>query len=173
MTLLPVKQRLYEIFKLKQEDTKPTDLEVKQKLGVSITKAVQRDSSIFIFQQQNVFIQQTYSIVTEVLEMLDMLENVSPGIYPRPIPELPDEGENSFKGLAEFCLLCFKRGATWKEYKNVVQEAYMRTTIKNSRTWTEAAQRLNIQRTAIHRMAERLGVHDKPIDRREKPNHET
>ncbi len=166
MTLLPVKRKLREVFKLKQDTTVPSDVVAKQKLGVSITRAVQKNSSIVIIQQQNVFVNQTFNILVEALEMLDQLEYNFSDIYPQAIPELSNEGEDAFKSLAEFCLLCFKRGATWKEYKNVVLEAYMRTTIVNSRTWSEAAKRLCIQRTAIHRMATQLGVEDKPIDRR-------
>lgn len=165
MTLLPVKRKLREVFTLKQDDTKPADVVARQNLGVKITKAVQKDSTINIFQQQNVFVHQTFNILVEVLEMLDALEAQHPDRYPRTIAELPDEGEGAFKGLAEFCLLCFKRGVTWKEYKKIVKEAYMRTTIRNSRTWTEAAERLEVQRTAIHRQAHKLGVEDEPTDK--------
>ena len=165
--LLPVKNKLYDILRLDPEVTDPAEIRSEQNLGVSITKAIAKDKPIIIFQQKNVFIQQTFNIVAEILEMLDTIERSDPETYQIMIPETAEEGEEAFKGLAEFCMLCLKRGASWKQYKEVVQEAYMRTVIKNSRTWSEAAERLQIQRTAIHRMATRMGVTDKPLDRRD------
>lgn len=165
MTLLPVKRKLYDIYKLRDEAESTTkDIVAKQNLGIGITKAIARDKPIIIFQQQNVVLSQTYNLVAEALEMIDAIE----GEYTDVVPEIEEEteGEDAFKKLAAFTLLCFKRRCSWKEYKNVVHEAYMRTTIRNSRTWSEAAKRLCIQRTAIHRMATNLGVEDKPIDRR-------
>lgn len=162
--LLPIKQKLYEIYKIKEEEGTHKDVVAKQSLGIAVTKAIARDKPIIVFQQQNIVLQHIYGNVAEALQMLDELDPDVMDIT----PTVEDEGEKAFISLAEFCMLCFKRKASWKEYKAIVLEAYMRTTIKNSRTWTEAAGRLGIQRSAIHVMATRMGITDKPLDRRDK-----
>jgi hypothetical protein len=130
--LTDLKNRLYDILLCTSNgkgDEK--DVSVNQQLGVSISKAMQRDGGINILQFQSAHIHNITEKVIEALKVVDMLnlplenENLAViDVSPAQIEHVPDVEEDEADLIEAFCNLLYRKHMNWKDMQEYCKQEY-------------------------------------------------
>jgi hypothetical protein len=176
--LTDLKDKLYELL-LTTSDNSDVPVQLDQKLGVSITKAAQKEGNVQIIQLQNANVHQVTEKVVDALKLVDRLETTvlqSVDLPPNNMKLLTDEpisieppkdcvlipkeeaeepqtytdAQKDAKIHKEFMEMMYRNGMTWKEMQRYVLSGYLEHVVSSLEgNRAESAKFLKIQRTYI------------------------
>lgn len=179
--LRDLKDKLYEILLTTSDgDNGKTTLD--QKLGVSITKAAQKEGNVQIIQLQNANVHHITEKVIDALRIVDAfhLENpMTVTVQPTSIITDPEEEvlpeseepvalspeEEEARVERDFMNLLFDRGLNWKDMQKYVMASYMGhvlTSLDGNRK--DASKFLSIQRTYLSKKVGEFNILEETDD---------
>jgi len=149
--LMTVKDVFYDILS-SGEDEGQADVSAVQKMGVGITKAVQREGNVVILQNQSVVQKKVVTFAVDGLRKLDRL------IHDEHIKELdvidvkeieaPKEKPVAKElDLREVCKVLLSQGVGFADFKKLMSKVYLETVMLYSKTMSEAAAKVHMQQT--------------------------
>ena len=160
--LTDLKNKLYEILLCASNGGDDRDIKINQQLGVSITKAAQRDGGISIIQLQSAHIHNITETVVEALKVVDVLEFTIlkepvlidvPAIEHKPVESEPIEIEVKQDPMEGLCEHLYRKRVGWKEMQSFVKEKYLKFVLERQPTRNDAAKFLGVQKTYLSKMS--------------------
>lgn len=138
--------------------TKKGDIQVEQSLDIKLSPVLARKGNINILQIQNVVVT---NLIENMINMLKIIDNLSiDEVEVRKINHLDLDVD-----LDDFCELLINENLKLLSFQRIAKKLYVRAALMKSKTKTEAARKLGIQRTYLSRLVTILGLENVQCDK--------
>lgn len=150
----------YDILLAGEENDTSDNVSAIQKMGVGISKSVQKEGNVVIVQNQSVMLKKVAVLAVSGLQQIDRIahdahtEELQKAESPLLLPEPKEQSYD----LHSVCSQLLDRGWGYQEFKEHIHKVYLESAVQDSGTQAEVALKLKMQLGNLKQCLGRHGV---------------